>query len=105
MSHKAIAARSGLGWIGKSGLLVTKRYGARIRLGSILTDAPSATGTPLPNGCGECTRCIRSCPAGAISESGYDLEKCLAKLKTFAAIPGIGVHICGVCVKACPRAE
>lgn len=102
MSHKAVAVASGLGWIGKSGLVVNGRHGARIRFSSILTDLPVKTGSPIENGCGKCARCIELCPAGAISQSGYDMNKCLSKLKTFAKKPGIGVYICGVCVKACP---
>lgn len=102
MSHKAVAASAGLGWIGKSGLIVNKRQGARMRFASILTDLGVKTGSPIENGCGECARCIELCPAGAIGESGYDMNKCLSKLKTFARRPGIGVYICGVCVKACP---
>ena len=102
MSHKAVAVASGLGWIGKSGLVVNRRHGARIRFSSILTDLPVEIGSPEENGCGKCLRCIELCPASAISESGYNMNKCLSKLKTFAGRPGIGVYICGVCVKACP---
>lgn len=102
MSHKAIAAAAGLGWIGRSGLLVMEEHGARIRFSSVLTDMPLDVGRPVNNGCGDCTRCIELCPARAITESGYDMSKCLEKLKTFSKRPGIGVYICGVCVKACP---
>lgn len=105
MSHKAIAAAAGLGWIGKSGLLVTEEQGARIRFSSVLTDLPLEAGKPVENGCGDCARCIELCPARAISGSGYDMSKCLEKLKAFARRPGIGVFICGVCVKACPFSQ
>ena len=43
LPHKTIATRAGIGWIGKSALLVTAEYGSAIRLSSILTDAPLDT--------------------------------------------------------------
>lgn len=106
LSHKAVAVRAGLGWIGKSALFVHPVHKARLRLATVLTDMPLETGKPLENvGCGDCTACINACPAGAISDAGYDMMKCAEKLKEFAKIPGIGQNICGVCVKACPEAQ
>jgi epoxyqueuosine reductase QueG len=102
LSHRLVAWEAGLGWIGRSSLLVNLTHGARIRLVTVLTDAPLLTDTPAEGDCGSCRRCMEACPAGAISERGYDLRACLAKLDEFASMRGIGVHICGVCVKACP---
>ncbi len=45
VQHKTVATRAGLGWIGKSALLITKEYGPAVRLGSVLTDADLETGT------------------------------------------------------------
>lgn len=65
--HKTAATRAGIGWIGKSSLLVTKRYGPRIRLSTILTDYPLEAALPVEkNYCGRCTQCIEMCPAAAI---------------------------------------
>lgn len=102
LTHKAIAARSGIGWIGKSGLLVSKRHGGRLRFSTVLTDLELPAGGELPEDCGQCSLCIESCPAGAITEDGYQKDSCLTKLKSFAGRPGVGVYICGMCVKACP---
>ncbi len=102
LSHKAVGFQAGLGFIGRSSLLVNPERGARFRLVTVLTDMPLPTDAPRERTCGDCTRCIGACPAGAIHLEGYDLPACLAKLKQFAKAPGIGVHICGVCVKACP---
>ena len=102
LSHKAVAARSGLGWIGKSGLLVNEKHGGRLRFSTVLTDLALPAGDAVSNGCGECRLCMEVCPAGAISDEGYIMEKCLGKLKSFAGRPGVGVYICGMCVKACP---
>ncbi len=102
LSHKAIAAASGLGWIGRSGLLVNETHGARLRFSTVLTDLPLGAGDRSTGECGDCANCIDSCPARAISNEGYDRERCLSELKVFAARRGIGVYICGACVKACP---
>ncbi len=68
LPHKTVATRAGLGWIGKSCLLVTKQYGSAIRLSSLLTDAPLPADTPINESrCGGCTVCVRNCPAGALT--------------------------------------
>jgi epoxyqueuosine reductase len=113
LSHKAVARMAGLGWQGKSLLLVTPEFGPRVRLVTVLTDLPLDPDGPIRNRCGTCQECTKACPAGAIknvrTESRYEtreqavaLEKCHALVKTFAARPGIGARICGVCVRACP---
>jgi epoxyqueuosine reductase QueG len=102
LSHKAVAARSGLGWIGRSGLLVSGRHGGRLRFSTVLTDQKLPAGDPVPEDCGQCRLCVEMCPAGAITDNGYLKDRCLAKLKSFAGRPGVGVYICGMCVKACP---
>ncbi|RKZ27391.1 hypothetical protein DRQ20_00600 [bacterium] len=102
ISHRFIAHKAGLGWIGKSGLLVNPQYGPRIRLATIFTSAPLEPDSPYEGECGDCKVCIEACPAGALSDNGYDKEKCLQQLKKFASKRGIGVLICGVCVKVCP---
>jgi epoxyqueuosine reductase len=106
LSHKAVAVQAGLGWIGKSALFIHPVHRARLRLATVLTDLPLEAGLPLENvGCGDCSACIKACPAGAISEQGYDRDKCAAKLKEFSKLPGIGQSICGICLKACPGAN
>ncbi len=104
VSHKEIAVRAGLGWIGRSNLLVTPEYGSQVRLGTILTDMPLETGTPLERDCGECTACAAVCPAAAIKETpaGFDHLACFEMLKEFQKKKYAGQYICGVCVKACP---
>lgn len=101
LDHRIVAQRAGLGWIGKSGLLVNPEFGARVRYATVLTDLPLSVDSPINDGCGDCIKCIENCPARAITENGYNKELCLNKLKEFARIKGIGVYICGVCVKVC----
>ena len=103
LSHRKMAAKAGLGWIGRSRLLVNPELGARLRLVTVLTDMPLAEDKPLEDGCGSCMECVNACPAGAIKKNrdDYDFKKCFNKLDEFRKKHGIGHHICGVCVKVC----
>ncbi len=107
LSHRALAALAGLGWRGRSNLLVTPRLGAQVRLATVLTDLPLPAGRPMEAGCGGCRRCIAACPAGAIGESAavFDLAACYRKLDEFRRSRRVPQHICGLCVKACPGEE
>jgi epoxyqueuosine reductase len=103
VSHRSIGEAAGLGWRGRNNLLVHPRFGSQIRLVTVLTDMPLATPERVADQCGKCFKCVRACPAGAIGESAreYDLKKCHSLLDRFSKERGIGVHICGLCVKAC----
>lgn len=114
MPHKTVATKSGLGWIGKSALLVTEQFGPAVRISSILTDAPLQTGTPIETSkCGNCMVCTKACPAEAISgrewnvnldrDDFFDVLKCRKKAREIAAE---AVHeeitLCGKCIAVCP---
>ncbi|MFW6287703.1 MAG: 4Fe-4S binding protein [bacterium] len=71
-SHKLGAHLSGLGWIGKSCLLVTPEHGPRARWVSILTDAPlEPTGKPMEEKCGDCELCVLVCPVDAFTNRTF----------------------------------
>lgn len=103
LSHKLVASRAGLGWIGRNNLLVTPKWGARVRLVTILTDFPLVTNQRLSRGCNLCTRCLGVCPAGAIKEKSEDFDylACFEQLKRFRREWNIPHYICGICVRAC----
>ena len=117
ISHKAVAIAAGLGWQGKSLLVVNPKYGPRIRLVTVLTDLELAPDTPLKNRCGKCTECTRACPAGAIknvnTETHYSsrdealyFERCVTQVtQEFPKLPFIENPICGICIRACPRGK
>ena len=110
--HKTAGTRAGIGWIGKSSLLVTKRNGPRIRLSTILTDYPLNANKPIEKDyCGKCTQCIQMCPAGAILGDGWtpgigremliDVYTCDNwKVEKYAEY--CDGSVCGICVSVCP---
>ncbi len=113
LSHKIAATRSGLGWIGKNALVITKLFGSAIRLTTVLTDAPIETGTPLDESkCGTCTACVEICPAkaptgtnwrlGRYRDDFFDAWACCRKATEFCEREEIDSTICGICIEACP---
>lgn len=114
--HKTCATRAGLGWIGKSALLVTEEYGPALRLSSVLTDAEfDSVSEPINvSRCGSCTACASACPGHAINgalwdvnaprESLVDVEAC-RKAARALAWERIEEHItlCGKCIEICPH--
>jgi epoxyqueuosine reductase QueG len=103
LSHKKVGYLAGLGFIGRSNLLVNPEIGAKFRLVTILTDMPLEADKPLEGDCGTCVKCLEPCPAQAIREKKeeFDHEACYEKLKEFKKSGIVGQHICGICVKAC----
>jgi epoxyqueuosine reductase QueG len=113
--HKTAAHLCGLGWIGRSALLVTGDYGPRVRFATVYTDAPLPAGTPQKNRCGTCRLCVDACPAGAISGEAfseetprdhiYDAGTCNAYMRE-RRLSLLGKHVfggnCGLCVQSCP---
>ena len=110
-SHKLAAHLAGLGWIGKSCLLVTEDHGPRVRWATVLTDAPvEVRAEPVADRCGTCTKCVDACPVGAFTgrhfapdeprESRYAADKCESYFQQMAAEGGL--KVCGMCLYACP---
>ena len=114
ISHKAVGRMAGLGWQGKSLLLVNAKHGPRIRLVTVLTDAPLDPDGPIKNRCGKCTLCQEACPVEAIKGVGTEahyasrtealhFSRCVGKLVgEFKELPNVGAPICGICIKVCP---
>jgi len=103
ISHRLLGWDAGIGWIGRSTLLVHPQFGSRMRYASVLTDLDLPAGQPMDKGCGSCLRCVDACPAKAICKDSrdFDLDSCYGKLDQFRKIPYVGQHICGICVRAC----
>lgn len=106
------AFRAGIGWYGKSAMLLIPRRGSWFLLGSVVTDAPlSAPEERVSDGCGTCERCMSACPTGAIVSPGVvDARRCLAWLLQapgdfpveFRSALGDRIYGCDVCQEVCP---
>ena len=111
-SQKLAAHLAGLGWIGKSCLLVTPNHGPRVRWITVLTNAPlKPTGSPMEPRCGTCTACVDICPEQAFTgrmfspdeprEARFDAAACDRYFKEMEKEKGVAV--CGLCLWVCPH--
>jgi epoxyqueuosine reductase len=108
------AYRAGLGWYGKNANLLLPGEGSWFVLGSVVTDAPlepTRPGERVADGCGTCTRCLTSCPTGAIVAPGVvDARRCLAWLlqvegpfpREHRVALGDRLYGCDDCQEVCP---
>ena len=107
-SHKLAAHLAGLGWIGKSALLITPEHGPRVRWGTVLTDAPLETGTPMDEMCRDCLACLKDCPAHAFTGQAFDKPRPRSEIFAAEACDNYlskreALHTaCGMCVYICP---
>jgi epoxyqueuosine reductase len=115
LSHKMVATRAGLGWIGKTDLFISKKFGPRLRLVSILLKTPLAVqSNPVDKSrCGKCSICVDNCPAKAANgvlwnttvdrNEFFDAFKCRNQCTEFGRTRlGMDARICGICVASCP---
>jgi epoxyqueuosine reductase len=105
------AARAGVGFYGKNTLLITRRFGSWVVLGTLVTTAELEPTPPLELDCGSCTLCIEACPTGALDEPGtVDATKCLSYWtqapapipESYRAELGAQVYGCDICQDVCP---
>jgi epoxyqueuosine reductase QueG len=109
-SQKLAAHLAGLGWIGKSCLLITPDHGPRVRWVSVLTDAPLEPGQPMAQRCGACKLCVEACPPRAFTGAPFvETEPRSTRFNAQAcqdyrveATRVSGARVCGMCVYVCP---
>ena len=106
------AWRAGLGFYGKNNTLINPEYGSAFFIGQILMDQPVdfVPAVPMESQCGECTRCLKACPNGALKD-GYSLDasSCISYLtqkkkltETEEKRLRIFIYGCDLCELACP---
>lgn len=110
--HKTGARLAGLGWIGKSALFISKDFGPRVRLATVLTDMPlPISDNIMERDCGDCKICSTKCPSCAIKginfhdgierKDMFDARACSEYMKREFQRIGRG-SVCGICVNCCP---
>jgi epoxyqueuosine reductase len=111
---RAVAVRAGIGWPGKSTMVITPTAGPWVLIGSVVTDADVTSSDPMVRGCGSCVACIPACPTGAIVAPGVlDARKCLAAVlqqpgiidPSLRSLVGGRVYGCDACLIACPPGD
>ena len=110
--ERDFAALAGIGWHGKSTMLIHPTLGAWFFLAELLTTLPFPADSPLPDRCGKCSRCITACPTNAITAPHQlDARLCISYL-TIELKGSIPIHLrpligdriygCDDCAAACP---
>ncbi|HEX8228376.1 MAG TPA: tRNA epoxyqueuosine(34) reductase QueG [Chloroflexia bacterium] len=109
---RAVAQRAGLGWYGKNTNLLNRERGSWVLLGELLLDVALPPDEPVKTTCGACTRCLPSCPTGALIAPGVlDNNRCISYLtiehkgvipRELRPLMGDLVFGCDICQDVCP---
>ena len=112
MLDRAAAVRSGLGWFGKNGNVLSPVLGSWLLLGQIVTNLDLEPDRSLSKTCGQCSLCIPSCPTNAIvAPYVVDNRRCISYLtiehkgaipRELRAAMGTWVFGCDICQEVCP---
>ncbi|TLU65833.1 tRNA epoxyqueuosine(34) reductase QueG [Thalassotalea litorea] len=110
--ERPLAAKAGLGWIGKHSLLLDQQAGSWFFLGELLVDIPLPNDEPLEEKCGSCVACIKICPTDAIvAPYVVDARRCISYLtielrtaipEEFRPLMGNRIYGCDDCQLICP---
>ncbi len=110
--EREAARRAGIGFIGKSNLLIVPGLGSHVLLCALLVDVAIAADTPMEQRCGQCTRCLDACPTKAfVGPWLLDARRCISYLTIeykgwidIALRPLMGTHVfgCDICQDVCP---
>ena len=110
--ERPLAAKAGLGWVGKHSLLLSEEAGSWFFLGELLVNIPLPIDQPIEKDCGNCVACITSCPTGAIvAPFVVDARRCISYLtielkddipEELRPLLGNRIYGCDDCQLVCP---
>lgn len=110
--ERPLAAKAGIGWVGKHSLILNREAGSWFFLGELLIDLPLPVDAPLAEQCGRCVACITTCPTGAIVEPyTLDARRCISYLtielegeipEALRPLIGNRIYGCDDCQLICP---
>lgn len=107
-SHRHAAVLAGLGTFGRNNMVLTRRWGPRVRFGSVLTTAEIEPDRAMQESlCTRCNACVHACPVHALSEEDYP-DALTRKDRCSRRSEGLNRHFlspCGICIKVCPVGE
>jgi epoxyqueuosine reductase len=110
--EKHWAVKAGLGWIGKNTCFISPKWGSKVFLAEIICDYQSDYTQEVRNQCGNCRKCIESCPNQALNdqETGLDSNKCISyqTIENKESIPEYiklnnYIYGCDICLNVCIR--
>lgn len=109
---REIAKKAGIGYYGKNCSIMNNELGSFIFIGYILTDLAIAPDLPMENDCGDCNRCVESCPTNALyAPYRVDPSRCISYLtqkkgvidEAFKIKMGRSIYGCDICQRVCPK--
>jgi len=110
--ERPLAAKAGIGWVGKHSLILNREAGSWFFLGELLIDLPLPVDQPQEEKCGKCVACITTCPTGAIvAPYTVDARRCISYLtielegtipEEFRPLMGNRIYGCDDCQLICP---
>lgn len=112
LSDRAVAERAGIGFSAKNSFVITPEFGSYVYLGEMITNIPFLPDEPVEDSCGTCTKCIDSCPTGALVQGGQlNAQRCIAYLTQtkdflpdeFRSKIGNRIYGCDTCQLVCPK--
>jgi epoxyqueuosine reductase len=110
--ERPLAAKAGIGWVGKHSLILNREAGSWFFLGELLIDLPLPVDSPQEEQCGKCVACMTTCPTGAIvAPYTVDARRCISYLtielegaipEEFRPLMGNRIYGCDDCQLICP---
>lgn len=109
LPERHIASLSGIGFIGKNNMIITKKYGSYVFLGEIITNLELEEDKPVEYGCGNCSLCLQECPTGSIKGNFNNPNICLSYITQKKDLEDVWlsklngrIFGCDSCQKICP---